>query len=241
MQSSCFCCSYLWVMDDSILQYYNFEDNMFMSGNRNFVKSPQNGLAIKPFEKAHLNHAATDPRTIGAVTISVQDNLSNLDHWGWKGYSDQHNERIQEAILNFFGSGIVIANHPAMSCKRDWFCVLLRKISSRGYISPLLELQFLVTRTWNKLQKSRRLWVDKQLWRYADMSIQTFWTQTPFLNLQPHSNNLLGCRSPLWSHLVELRINGKSIENLMMRSRKGGFDRWRASEQYLVNLVSETF
>jgi ubiquitin-like domain-containing CTD phosphatase 1 len=67
-------------MDDSILQYYNFEDNMFMSGNRNFVKSPQNGLAIKPFEKAHLNHAATDPRTIGAVTISVQDNLSNLDH-----------------------------------------------------------------------------------------------------------------------------------------------------------------
>jgi hypothetical protein len=68
----------------------------------------------------------------------------------------------------------VIANHPAMSCKRDWFCVLLRKIYSRGYISPLLELQFLVTRTWNKLQKSPRLWVDKQYWRYADMSIQTF-------------------------------------------------------------------
>ncbi|CAM6021190.1 unnamed protein product [Sphagnum balticum] len=65
---------------DKVPEYYNFENNMFMNGNRIFVKNPQNGLAIKPFRKAHMNHAATDPRTIGAVTISVQDNLSNLDH-----------------------------------------------------------------------------------------------------------------------------------------------------------------
>lgn len=68
------------MMDDFILQHYKFENTMFMSGNRILVKNPQNGVAIKPFRKAHMNHAATDPRTIGAVTISVQDNLSNLDH-----------------------------------------------------------------------------------------------------------------------------------------------------------------
>ncbi len=124
------------------------------------------------FQKSsHEPRRHTDPRTIGAVTISVQYNLSNLDHWGWKGYSDQHNERIQKAILNFFGSRIVFANHPAMSCKGDWFCVLLLKISSRGYMSPLLELQFLVTRTSNKLQKSPGLWVDKNC---EDMQIWAF-------------------------------------------------------------------
>jgi hypothetical protein len=62
-------------MDDFILQYYNFENTMFMNGNRMglpsslsetwcFVKNPQNGVAIKPFRKAHMNHAATQTQEL---------------------------------------------------------------------------------------------------------------------------------------------------------------------------------
>ncbi|KAH9301536.1 hypothetical protein KI387_013119, partial [Taxus chinensis] len=74
-------------------KYYNPKNTiMFDDLRRNFVMNPQNGLVIKPFRKAHLNHS-TDQELVKLtrylLAIAELDDLNQIDHKKWEAFIEQ--------------------------------------------------------------------------------------------------------------------------------------------------------
>lgn len=73
---------------------------MFDDLRRNFVMNPQNGLAIKPFRKAHANRGSDEELlklTQYLLAIADLDDLSSLDHSNWESFNeDSYKRRRQE-------------------------------------------------------------------------------------------------------------------------------------------------
>ncbi|GLJ30836.1 hypothetical protein SUGI_0612570 [Cryptomeria japonica] len=74
-------------------KYYNHQNTiMFDDLKRNFVMNPQNGLAIRPFRKAHLNRS-TDQELVKLtrylLAIAELDDLNQLDHKKWESFIEQ--------------------------------------------------------------------------------------------------------------------------------------------------------
>lgn len=69
---------------------------MFDDLRRNFVMNPQNGLAIRPFRKAHINRSSDNELvklTQYLLAISELSDLSNLDHRRWESYLESSFKR----------------------------------------------------------------------------------------------------------------------------------------------------
>lgn len=58
--------------------------------------NPQNGLAIRPFRKAHINRSSDNELvklTQYLLAISELSDLSNLDHRRWESYLESSFKR----------------------------------------------------------------------------------------------------------------------------------------------------
>jgi len=79
------------------MQYYNEKNTiMFDDLRRNFIMNPQNGLAIKPFRKAHSNrHDDHELVKLTHYLLSIGDleDLSKLDHGKWESFVDESVKR----------------------------------------------------------------------------------------------------------------------------------------------------
>ncbi|MQM07093.1 hypothetical protein Taro_039927, partial [Colocasia esculenta] len=78
-------------------EFYNSKNTiMFDDLRRNFVMNPQNGLAIRPFRKAHLNRGSDNELlklTLYLLAISELDDLSRLDHRNWESSVEEGSKR----------------------------------------------------------------------------------------------------------------------------------------------------
>lgn len=83
------------------MQFYSSKNTiMFDDLRRNFVMNPQNGLAIKPFRKAHANRDSNQELvklTQYLLAIADLDDLSNLDHGRWEFYIEDNTKRRRHA------------------------------------------------------------------------------------------------------------------------------------------------
>ncbi|MCE3214707.1 hypothetical protein HAX54_053114 [Datura stramonium] len=73
---------------------------MFDDLRRNFVMNPQNGLAIKPFRKAHANRSSDQELmklTQYLLAIADLDDLSVLDHKNWESFNEDSVKRRRHA------------------------------------------------------------------------------------------------------------------------------------------------
>lgn len=69
---------------------------MFDDLRRNFVMNPQNGLAIRPFKRAHSSRG-TDQELVKLtqylLAIADLDDLSVLDHRNWEHFAEDNSKR----------------------------------------------------------------------------------------------------------------------------------------------------
>ncbi|XP_059313566.1 ubiquitin-like domain-containing CTD phosphatase [Lycium ferocissimum] len=73
---------------------------MFDDLRRNFVMNPQNGLAIRPFRKAHANRSSDQELmklTQYLLAIADLDDLSILDHKNWESFNEDSFKRRRHA------------------------------------------------------------------------------------------------------------------------------------------------
>ncbi|KAJ8572621.1 hypothetical protein K7X08_009132 [Anisodus acutangulus] len=73
---------------------------MFDDLRRNFVMNPQNGLAIRPFRKAHTNRSSDQELmklTQYLLAIADLDDLSVLDHKNWESFNEDSFKRRRHA------------------------------------------------------------------------------------------------------------------------------------------------
>lgn len=84
-----------------IVQFYSPKNTiMFDDLRRNFVMNPQNGLAIKPFRKAHVNRSNDQELmklTQYLLAIADLDDLSFLDHKNWESFNEDNFKRRRHA------------------------------------------------------------------------------------------------------------------------------------------------
>ncbi|KMZ71358.1 Ubiquitin-like domain-containing CTD phosphatase [Zostera marina] len=92
-----FDCKPLGVIWAKFSEFYNSKNTiMFDDLRRNFVMNPQNGLAIRPFRKAHINRSSDNELvklTQYLLAISELSDLSNLDHRRWESYLESSFKR----------------------------------------------------------------------------------------------------------------------------------------------------
>lgn len=78
-------------------EHYNSTNTiMFDDLRRNFVMNPQNGLAIRPFRKAHSSRESDRELvklTQYLLSIAELDDLSVLDHRSWESYMEDNSKR----------------------------------------------------------------------------------------------------------------------------------------------------
>lgn len=96
-----FDCKPLGLIWDQFPEFYSSKNTiMFDDLRRNFVMNPQNGLAIKPFRKAHANRDSDQELvklTQYLLAIADLDDLSNLDHGRWEFYIEDNTKRRRHA------------------------------------------------------------------------------------------------------------------------------------------------
>lgn len=92
-----FDCKPLGLIWDHFPEFYSSKNTiMFDDLRRNFVMNPQNGLAIKPFRKAHANRDSDQELvklTQYLLAIADLDDLSHLDHSRWEFYIEDNTKR----------------------------------------------------------------------------------------------------------------------------------------------------
>lgn len=92
-----FDCKPLGLIWDQFPEFYGSKNTiMFDDLRRNFVMNPQNGLAIKPFRKAHANRDSDQELvklTQYLLAIADLDDLSHLDHSRWEFYIEDNTKR----------------------------------------------------------------------------------------------------------------------------------------------------
>ncbi|KAL8143211.1 hypothetical protein V2J09_016243 [Rumex salicifolius] len=78
-------------------EFYNLKNTiMFDDLRRNFVMNPQNGLAIRPFRKAHSNRDSDQELvklTQYLLAIAELDDISILNHGAWEYYMEDNTKR----------------------------------------------------------------------------------------------------------------------------------------------------
>lgn len=87
-----FDCKPLGLIWAQLTEFYSSKNTiMFDDLRRNFVMNPQNGLAIRPFKKAHVNRD-NDKELVKLtqylLAIAELDDLSDLDHRCWESYTE---------------------------------------------------------------------------------------------------------------------------------------------------------
>ncbi|KAF5201975.1 Ubiquitin-like domain-containing ctd phosphatase [Thalictrum thalictroides] len=78
-------------------EFYNSKNTiMFDDLRRNFVMNPQNGLAIRPFKKAHANSGSDQELvklTQYLLAIADLSDLSALNHRDWERFAEKDNAK----------------------------------------------------------------------------------------------------------------------------------------------------